>query len=61
MNFNKIYRAKTPSAQRKIFTYFSEPWRPFGFAQDMLCVFARVRVFPILLREIPPKLSKMFG
>jgi hypothetical protein len=43
----------TPSTQRKIFTYFSEPWR--------LCVFARVRVFPILLREIPPKISKMFG
>jgi PleD family two-component response regulator len=35
----KIYRAKTPSTQRKIITYFSEPWRPLR-----LC--AR-RVFPI--------------
>jgi hypothetical protein len=37
LNFNKMYRAKTSSSQRKIFTYFSEPWR--------LCVSARVRVF----------------
>jgi hypothetical protein len=25
----------------KILTYFCEPWRPFDFAQDMLCVSAR--------------------
>jgi hypothetical protein len=24
----KRYRAKTPSTQRKILNYFSEPWRP---------------------------------
>src|SRR3972149_5211735 len=35
----KFYRAKTPSTQRKIITYFSEPWRPLR-----LC--AR-HVFPI--------------
>jgi hypothetical protein len=27
-DFKKIYRAKTPRTQRKIITYFSEPWRP---------------------------------
>jgi hypothetical protein len=34
--FNKLYRAKTPRAQRKIFFYFSE--------LGVLCAFARVIV-----------------
>jgi hypothetical protein len=35
----KIYRAKTPKAQRKISPYFSE--------LGALCVFARVIFFPV--------------
>jgi hypothetical protein len=38
-DFNKVYRAKTPRAQRKYF--FSELGAPFDLAQDMLCGFAR--------------------
>ena len=36
-NFTKLYRAKTPRAQRKISSYFSE--------LGVLCVFARGSVF----------------
>jgi hypothetical protein len=39
-HFNKIYRANTPRAQRKISSYGSDLdvlLRPFGLAQDALC------------------------
>jgi len=39
-DFNNVYRAKTPSPQRKIFPIFSE--------LGVLCGFARVISFPIL-------------
>jgi hypothetical protein len=40
----------TPSAQRKIFAYFSEPWR--------LCVFARVRCFRFSCVKLRQKFQK---
>jgi hypothetical protein len=52
-DFNKVYRAKTPRAQRKISSYFSE--------LGALCVFARVIVFPTPESEIHLKISNMFG
>jgi len=38
-NFNKVYRAKTPRAQRKISSHFSE--------LGVLCVFAQLISLPI--------------
>jgi hypothetical protein len=41
----KIYRATTPSRQRKTRTYIPNLGAPFGSAQDLLCAFARDIVF----------------
>jgi hypothetical protein len=51
-HFNKVYRAKTPRAQRKISSYLSE--------LGVLCVFARVIFFPIPYSKIQ-QFQNIFG
>jgi len=50
---SKVFRAKAPRPQRKIFSYFSE--------LGVLCAFARVIVYPIPQTQIKRKISNMFG
>jgi len=71
-HFNKVYRAKTPRAQRNALCHFdrreksfldpSHPLVMMGLARHfgVLCVFARVILLPILYSKIQPEISNIF-